>query len=321
VEIYDAEKDAAGIAGLPKAGIPLTASLTNSSDHLPVFADLDIDDGTPYSPRSFRMDGLADSVGYTLNSSGITLRVAVRGTRLYVATQSAANTTSGNDHHIFVADSLMVGAITPAPWAKRGFTAQPPGQPFLAAEGINDYVGWIDAGTPTSLRKWPSGAGVLEGSIDLVARFGRMPEFIYVAAVAYQSSDASQTNASLGRVLGQVPAATVADDNITPDEFLAIPIRSVTDSAADGRFDVLVPGRGFAAEFLPASPGFQPGVRWKTVPGRTYRLWRSSDLSAGSWQGGETFLAGPAQWEAFIPEANDGAGRRFFRIELIGESN
>jgi endonuclease/exonuclease/phosphatase family metal-dependent hydrolase len=320
-EIYHAEKDAAGIAGLPKPGDPLAARLTNASDHLPVFADLDIDDGTSYSPANFRMDGLPESSGYMVSSEGITLRVAVRGTRLYVATQSSANQPGGNDHHILVSDSVLASAASPAPWAKRGLTALPEGRPFLAAEASNDYAGWFNAPNPTGLRKWATASGVLEGSIDLVSQFGTVPEFVYVSAVAYQTSDASSTDPSLGRVINQVPGATVADDFITPDEFLRIPVRSVTDSAADGRFDVVVPGRGFAAEFIPPAFDLQPGVRWKTVPGRSYRLWRSSDLSTGRWQDSGTFLAGPSQWEAFVPEANDGAKHRFFRIELIGENN
>ena len=419
VEIYNAEKDAAGIAGLPKQGAPLASGFAYISDHLPVFADIDLEDGNPtpanlvvsaagaltaegprggpFTPASgtyvlsntgsaplawqaehdtpwlslsategtlasgssmtitasllpgaaslpvgghraalrfvntsnglgtttvaasvfvapFVMDGQPDAAGYTLAAGGITLRAAVRGTRLYVATQSAGSTTGGNDHHILIANSLLESAGTAAPWAKRGFTALPAGSPFLAAEGVNTYAGWFNAKNATRLRKSTTSAGVLEGSIDLVEEFGAMPEFIYLAAVSYETRDASPTDALAGRVVGQAPAAAAADDNITPDEFLRVPVRSVTDSAADGRFDVLVPGRGFAAAMTPPSEG-STVLWWRSVPGRSYRVWHSSNLAAGIWENVTTVSAGANEWEKAQPIAVQGSA--FYRVELL----
>jgi endonuclease/exonuclease/phosphatase family metal-dependent hydrolase len=419
VEIYNAEKDAVGITGLPKQGSPLAAGFAYISDHLPVFADLDLEDGNPTpgnlvvsvtgalaaeGPRGgpfapargtyvlsntgsypldwvaennvpwlslsategtlasgdsvtitasllpaaaslpvgghqaalrfvntsnglgttsvtaslfvapFIMDGFADAPGYTLDNKGISLRVAVRGSRLYVATQSAGRQTNGNDHHILIADSLLGSATTAAPWAKRGSTALPQGRPFLAAEGSNNYAGWFNAKDPTRLRKSTTSDGVLEGSIDMVEEFGSVPEFIYLAAVAYQTSNASSADPSLGRVVSQVPAAVTADDNITPDEFLRIPVRSVTDSAADGRFDVLVPGRGFAAAMTPPSGGATE-LRWRSVPGRSYRVWHSSNLAAGIWDDITTVSAGANEWEKTQPVEMQGSA--FYRVELL----
>jgi len=289
VEIYNAEKDTAGIAGLPKVGSPLPASLAYASDHLPVFADVDLEEGNaapgnlvataaaglaaegklggPFTPAAgryvlsntglqplewvaehdahwvsfsastgilapgesleiraqltsaaaslpagmhraplrfvnrtnglgttvmeasvfvgpFVMDGSADSAGYIVDGNGITLHVAMRGTRLYVATRSSAYQPTGSDHHIFIANTLLPSATAPAPWAKRGLTALPEGSPYLAAEGANDYAGWFNAANPTRLAKSPTNTGVLEGSIDLLEEFGAVPEFIYIAAVA-----------------------------------------------------------------------------------------------------------------------------------------
>lgn len=426
VEIYNAEKDAEGITGLNKRGAPLSASFAFVSDHLPVFADLDLEDGNansavlavdaasglsaegpvggPFTPAtgtyilrntgsqtlewaaeyvapwltlsinggmidpgasvtitaspnaaaaslgvgthtqllrfvnksnglgttlvpasvfvgSFSMDGTPDSPGYTVDSSDMTLRVAVRGTRLYVATQSAGyGEAAGRDHHLLITDQLLPSATSPAPWAKRGLTALPEGRPFLAAEGANSYAGWFNAANSARLRKARNNTGVLEGSIDLVEQFGAVPDFIYVAAVAFETANASPSDISLGRVLSQVPRATIADDDITPDEFLKVPVRSITDSAADGRFDVLVPGRGFAAEFSLSLPEEQPVLRWKTVPGYSYRLWRSSELATG-WEDAGTHLASPGEWEALVPDTRGGSNRRFFRVELIEQEN
>jgi endonuclease/exonuclease/phosphatase family metal-dependent hydrolase len=423
VEIYNAEKDAIGITGLPKQGSPLAASLAFVSDHLPVFADIDLEDGNPspanlsvnaasglaaeappggsFSPAtgtyvlsntgsqtlewaleyeapwlalsptggmiapgdsvsvtaslnidasslpvgthlaqlrfvnksnglgttlasasvfvgSFLMDGTSDSPSYTVSAAGITLRVAVRGTRLYVATQSAGyGEAASKDHHILVANNMLSNATSPAPWAKRGLTALPEGSPFLAAEGANDYAGWFNAANPARLAKAQNSAGVLEGSIDLLEEFGAMQEFIYLAAVAYETSDASTTDTSLGRVVSQAPAAVVADDDITPDEFLKIPVRSVTDSAADGRFDATIPGRGFAAAL--ALPGGTPELKWQAVPGRSYRVWRSTSLLPGSWQDAGTVTAGQKAWEQTWSDRLRSPA--FYRVEILGTAN
>jgi len=420
-EIYDVQKDAAGIEGLIKYGPRPPVGASYGSDHLPVFADLSLDEitsppslsvdasgalsaewrpGGPFAPATgtyllsntgsaplawraehsapwlslsategtlasgssvtitagllpaaaslpvgghraalrfvntsnglgttsvaasvfvapFVMDGQPDADGYTLHAGGITLHAAVRGTRLYVATQSAGNTTGGNDHHIFIANSLLESATAASPWAKRGFTALPAGSPYLAAEGVNTYAGWFNAKNPSRLRKSATTAGVLEGSIDLLEEFGAMQEFIYLAAVAYETSDASTTDTSLGRVVSQAPAAVVADDDITPDEFLKIPVRSVTDSAADGRFDATIPGRGFAAAL--ALPGGTPELKWQAVPGRSYRVWRSTSLLPGSWQDAGTVTAGQKAWEQTWSDRLRSPA--FYRVEILGTAN
>jgi len=316
-EVYNAEQDAAGAVGLPKLGAPPPSALAYISDHLPMFADLDLDDGAPYDEADFRMDGMADSADYILDHRGITLRVALRGTRLYVATQSAANQSSGNDHHILISPSLLAGATAPAAWNKRGSTALPQGHPFLAAEGVNDHAAWANAASAFRLRKSGSSAGVLEGSLDLMERFGAVPEFIYVAAVAYETSDASFSEVSAGRVIDQTPPANVPDDNITPDEFLRIPLRSVTDSAADGVFDILVPSRGFRAAFSPAHSGGPAQVRWPAVPGRTYRVMRTANLASAVWQELGEITPGGNEWEAGLADSAPDVDRGFYRVELV----
>jgi len=424
-EVYDIVKDASGIPGLRKYGTPPPPGTPYVSDHLPVFADIDLDDGTSPPPTlavtqaaipvpelplgspvtaelagqyilenagsstlrwsadceapwldlsarsgtlpaggrvviearlgaaagllpvglnratvllrnesngfgntaaqasvligTFVMDGMADAVGYTVSGEGITLRAAVRGTRLYVATSAPPDGAGANDHHVFVSSALLPSATSPSVWAKRGSTALPEASPYLAAEGASKWSGWFNAPARARLYRSPNGGGVLEGSIDLVESFGTVPEFIYIAAVAYETSDASAANPALGRVISQVPAAVVADDDITPEEFLRIPVRSITDSTADGRFDAVVPERGFAAEVLADGSGVS-GVRWKTVPGRTYRVWRSESLVAGGWKNIGTKTAGPHEWQAEWPDdfqTRITSKTLFYRVELI----
>src|SRR5436309_15893359 len=93
--------------------------------------------GVNYAP--FVMDGVADSAGYLLSSSGMTLYAALRGTKLYVATWSPG-TSGSNDHFIFVSDQLLSGATASAPWAKAGKVAVAATKPYLASESLNSYI-------------------------------------------------------------------------------------------------------------------------------------------------------------------------------------
>lgn len=301
---------AAGANGLSPGGHQAALRFVNRSSGL----------GNKQSTASvfvgpFVMDGVADAAGYTVSDNGITLRVAVRGTRLYIATQTPPNTAGANDHHIFVSDSLLADATEPAPWAKRGMVALPAGKPYLAAEGSSKWAGWFNAKGNLRLYRSTIDTGVLEGSIDMIEEFGAVPEFVYVAAVAYETADASPSDAMLGRVMSQVPPAVTADDNITADEFLRVPVRSITDSAVDGRFDVLVPGRGFAARVAFSGQSNAPEVRWNSVPGRTYRVWRSPNLTTGSWQQVAAKTASQAEWEGSWPDVEQTPA--FYRVELL----
>ncbi len=266
----------------------------------------------------FTMDGVADSVGYTLSGAGITLRAAVRGTRLYVATLAPPELAGANDHHVFIADALLETATSPAPWAKRGSTALPADRPYLAAEGASSWAGWFDTPVNARLHRSTQAGGVLEGSIDLIETFGTIPEFIYLAAVAYETSDASPADAAAGRVISQAPAAVTADDDIASDEFLRIPVRAITDSAADGLYDTLAPERAFRttlhANVAPASME----LRWPTVPGRTYRVLYTGALAPASWEEIAIVTAGSTAWDSVLPVAREGRG--FYKIEFAEPS-
>lgn len=267
---------------------------------------------------AFVMDGAADAPGYTVTETGLGLHVAVRGTRLYVATTAPAGTRAANDHHILITDRLLESASTPAPWAKRGRLAAPDGHPFLAAEGSNTWAGWFNAPAGARLVRPVSGAGVLEGSLDLVETFGAAPEHIYVAVVAYETEDAAAGNPQAGRVVGQVPAAVTADDDIGPGEFLQIPLRSIADSAADGRYDIDVPGRGLAA-WLQRGESGSLEMRWPSAPRRIYRIWRTRELRSPAWEPVTEMRAGVRDWEMSwtAPEADSARGSAFYKVELL----
>jgi len=426
-EVYDVQKDAAGLGGLAKYGPPPLPGASYGSDHLPVFADLNLtqsptipaqlviedaralngetpaggplqsqtgyyvlrNSGTelleweaetvaPWislSPTSgtlqpggriavraettteattlpvgrnvaslsftnrtnglgsgqseaslfvgpFVMDGAPDSAGYILSREDLGLYVALRGTRLYVAVRAPVASEMSPDHHILITDTLLEDARTPAPWAKRGRTAAAPNTPYLAAEGSNTWSGWFNAPPDSPLQRSLFTSGVLEGSLDLVEAFGTVPEFIYLAAVAYDTRDASSGNPLAGRLVGQIPAAVVADDDITPGEFLKIPLHSVTDTAADGRYDIVAPGRRLSARMERKEQG-RFALTWPTAPGRAYRLWKTQNLAPPAWKAIATVTAGPSGWElAHEVEAasRDGNGATFYKIEALPEA-
>lgn len=270
----------------------------------------------------FAMDGAADFAGYKLYDSGMTIFAAGRGTRLYVATWSPGNDNSGfgSDHHIFVSDQILESATTPAPWEKRGLIAIPPGKPYLAGESSSAFAGWFETRGSTTLSKSPVNSGVLEGSIDLVAEFGSVPEFVYIAAVAYQTENQSQGDVDKGKINGQAPVAVgTANNNIDPLEFLKIPVRAIRDRALNGVYDILDPARGFRVKAVSFNSQSRPVLVWDVLPGKKYFIYGTSDLAgwppaalnSGGWN------ADPGQWEMIFTDNDSSAGvPRFYRVEM-----
>ncbi len=262
----------------------------------------------PPEPIPFVMDGVVDFPSYLLAAPGMTLYAAVRGDLLYVATwsPSAAN---GNDHFILVTDELLPSATTPAPWAKSGTTASPPGKPFLAAESENDFINWFNVDGVATEHARASGAQ-MEGTIDLAAAFGGVPEVVYFAAAAYQTDDG-------GTLSAQAPTAVDANGNIDPEEYFAIPLAALRDENADGVFDRIDPAMGFR---ITGAAHTADGVEidWNVFPGKSYTIEASGDLSEGSWQPLHGFQAGEMDLEAgvLIEHGEHPAARRFFRVRL-----
>jgi hypothetical protein len=262
--------------------------------------------GTNIPPPAFVLDGTAEFTSYRLSTNGPQLYAAVRGSTLYVACQSAAN-GSANDHFIFVTDQLLGSASAAAPWAKSGLTAISTSKPFLASEGGNNYAGWFNAPAGSGVTKAGSSAGVLEGTLDLVAAFGALPEVVYVAAAAYATAD--------GGSLASI-APSGSGPNLDPAEFLALPLIAFADVNADGLYDRLDPALGFRIESAEPESG---GLRFSyaCVPGRSYRaLYRESLSVPWSVLEGSTQTATGTQTVLSVTNT-PATPMRFYRVELL----
>ena len=183
-------------------------------------------------PR-FTMNGQLDSSAFEIGSyNGMKLWAAVRGTKLYVATWGTGG--NGNDHCIYVSDSLADASPSMPGWTKGGYVfLSTTNKPFLAGEGQNSYSGWFNAAADSSTNanaKVDGTSNYLEGELDLADNFGSVPAALYLAVGAYGSADS-------GTLQGQVPAAWDVNENIEVTEVLRVPTASIRDEDADGNFD------------------------------------------------------------------------------------
>jgi hypothetical protein len=155
--------------------------------------------------------------------------------------------------------------------------------------------------------KSATSSGQMEGTIDLAAAFGTIPQTIYVAAAAYATANG-------GALAAQGPAGNV-DLNIDPNEFLALPIVAIKDENADGKYDRLDPARDFIVWQI-ARAGNVTTVSWNSVPGKTYQV-ESCDQIDGTWVsvGGQA-IAGPGQITLSANDAIAMSGR-FYRVRLV----
>lgn len=261
----------------------------------------------------FVMDGSPDFSDYLLENPGMTIYAAVRGNRLYVATWSPGDNGSGfgSDHFLFISDSLLPSATTPAPWAKAGRLAIPANKPYLAGESTSTYAGWVQAPMTSTLAKSPLNSGALEGSIDLVAAFGSIPQNLYIASVAYGTNDGNGINS-------QAPG-TKDDNDLGPSEFFRVPVASIRDRALNGTYDILDPARSFRVKDFSFNNQSRPVLVWNVLPGKKYFIygtgdlasWSSEALNPGGWD------ADPGQWEMIFTDTNSAFGaHRFYRVEM-----
>jgi subtilisin family serine protease len=268
----------------------------------------------------FAMDGEADFPGYLQVGSNMTLYAAVHGRTLYVATLSPG-TNGPNDHFILVSDELLPSATANAPWAKAGLVAVQLIKPFLAGESQNDtrpedeWVGWyIDDNAPDPFQlaaKAPTETGVMEGTLNLITVFGYLPPTIYIAAAAYETDDG-------GALVAQTPDGN-GDDNIDPNEFLALPTVAILDRNHDGLYDRLDPKLDFTVSGNYPNPTGGHDLVWACVPGRKYQLQYCDSLTADTWHdlGTErTADAGQIFMSYTDPTAN-GTPQRFYRVKLV----
>ncbi|MBI5214114.1 MAG: hypothetical protein HY960_00005, partial [Ignavibacteriae bacterium] len=158
---------------------------------------------TSQPTQTFTMDGQLDvSAQSVASNGGLNLYLGWNNTELYVATQSAQQ--QGGDMFIFVSDSQR--AVTTAQWAKAGSVAA--WDVFLGNESSNNWNGWFDKGTSTTVTN--SAGTYLEGTINILQEFGKIPAKLYIAVGKYQTPDG-------GSLTAQVPAGN-GNGNIEPTE-------------------------------------------------------------------------------------------------------
>ncbi len=162
-------------------------------------------------PR-WKVDGVRDDDAVLVaESNGHQLYAGVRGTTLYVAVPGAA---AGNDHFVFLADSP--GFLTSAPWAKSGQVAG--WSAFIGNEVENAWAGWGDASGALEV----AGGTWLEGTLDLAAEFGAVPDHLHLAFGAYESWDGGALRPAL-----QVPASLDGDGDLEAGEYALVDLDGI----------------------------------------------------------------------------------------------
>jgi hypothetical protein len=180
------------------------------------------------SSPAWIMDGQRDADATLVSANGgMSLYAGVRNGVLYVATPDAGE---GNDHFIFIAGAP--GALRAAPWAKAGQVAD--WSAFLADENDNNFAAWFDASPaagPQSATPASNG-GWLEGTIDLAAELGALPDSIQLAVGPYATPNAGALTAS-----AQVPPSINGNGTLDAAEYVVMNTFRLGDCNADWRID------------------------------------------------------------------------------------
>jgi hypothetical protein len=239
---------------------------------------------------NFQIDGTLDSTNYLVHGNGMYIWAAVNGSRLYVSTWAVSEQVGGNDHFIFITDTLGDAKTSLPTWQKQGMSFfDSAAKPILAAEGENNFEAWLNV-TGSAANNPAPGANRLEGEIDLIDAFGYVPEAIYIAATAYGTADG-------GALLAQGPDVWNNDNNIDIMEFQRVPVASIRDENLDGQWDK-------------GSPKM-----WTVVNGNT------NDANYGLRRFFINEVAGDSQSITVILEPNVGAGNTVSDVELFSNLN
>jgi hypothetical protein len=162
--------------------------------------------------EQWNIDGQLDEDAMLVaENNGYALYAGVRGTILYVAAPGASG---GNDHFIFVAGTP--GSLVSAPWDKDGLVAA--WSAYIGNEVDNGWVGWFNASGSTEVA---TGTWV-EGTIDLAAELGSMPDEVYLAFAPYPTADGSSL-----QYPSQVPASVNGDGHVDAAEYVQIDVDSI----------------------------------------------------------------------------------------------
>ncbi len=175
--------------------------------------------GTQSNP--WQLDGTLDAGAVELAANnGVHLWAGIVGDVLYVATEDAGE---GFDHFVYLARTP--GPLRAANWAKSGLIAS--WDAYLADENDNDFAGWFDTQSIALAATGPNG-GVLEGTIDLAAEFGTVPDMIHLAVGHYATPDGGPLDPA-----HQVPAPVIPDFNIDAVEYLPVDLGRLRACMAD----------------------------------------------------------------------------------------
>jgi glycosidase len=180
--------------------------------------------------RLYRPDGVLDDPDYTVaQAGGNKLHVSFNGQWLYVATEAAAR---GEDVFIVVSD--QDGVTRGAPAGKAGQVAY--GGIHLMDEGEDDTTDWSGCtGQARAATLAVPGRGYLEGTLNVLEEFGRVPDRLRIAALRYAGGTS-------GVLQSQVPAAVTPDNNVTSDEMYTLQLSEVPrPDAGTARPDAATP--------------------------------------------------------------------------------
>ena len=230
-------------------------------------------------------DGANNGDGYTVFPDNMKILAAVKGEQFYIATWGVSETSGGNDHFLYVTDELG-DASDPAPgWNKQGYVfMDTANKPYLTAEGENDWEGWNNVASGES-----ENGAALEGEINLIDAFGYIPDYLYVASVAYGTGEDG--------IVSQSPYVWDAGDSVEPTEFLRLSVDSIRDENGDGYYDA-----------------GQPQM-WTVVGNNT------NDANYGIRRFFINELANEEESITVILEPNAGTGNTLSNVELFSNLN
>ena len=182
----------------------------------------------------FVMDGKLDA-GATKIGGGkgsMPLYLSLKSDHLYMATHDAGE---GNDNFI-IFSVLPPAGLRKAPWGKAGSIAFNNKSLFLADENDNGYCGFFELGPPyygvdkvhTTCDKAKvaphyaigtpaKNGGWLEGTVNIKEVNGALPQYVYIAAVAYGTNNYGKLTHS-----AQNPPSKNSDGNIDASEIFKV---------------------------------------------------------------------------------------------------
>ncbi len=170
-------------------------------------------------PATYTMDGELDAIAEGIaTSGGYGLWAHFNGMQIYVATASAGvGEPTLKDHFIFVANPP--GVLADHPWAKDGDVAQ--WDCYLGGENSTGWSGWFDCDGADPVSAMDADpAGVLEGAFDVAAKFGSIPDTLWLVACGYGTDDGAplswQVPFSCGSFPGDIEAIEYVKFPLTP---------------------------------------------------------------------------------------------------------